>query len=251
MFACRFMPLGEIVRHNIKTAMPLCSSSEMRNIERGYYCRACDFAAEFMHMCRPDAENPIIKFKNLDVLEDSFKSSNFVICYSGHFANYEVMTKLPLIVGDVTMYNFYQASSVKEIDSYICGIRSRYGAKLVPTDKGIKELISLRNNNQHKKVLIGSLADLRNAKNPSYVTLFGKSYAAYRGTERLGQLLDAKFLYAKMTSEIRGQYKVEFIPLEKAGYGTDCTATQAFFRCLENNVRTQPELWMLWGAYSL
>lgn len=251
MFSCRCQPIGEIVRHNIKVAFPYISTEQIRNIEKGYYRRACNFAAEFMHMCKRNNREPVVEFSNINVLYNAFSYSSFVVCYSGHFANYEALIKLPLKADDITMYNFYQPSSCKGIDAYVCDVRSQYGARLVPTDTGVREILKLRGKNDGKKILIGSLAELKHSGHPASAILFGRPYSAYKGTERLGELLGAKFLYAKITSKRRGHYSVEFVPLENAGYGTTRSATTAFFECLEDNVRTQPELWMLWGAQKI
>lgn len=250
------LPYQKETKANLQRAFPDRLPSELRQIEKSYYQRACEFAAEvvttFVHR---EAPSPRVRFVNLECLKEALRYTDFAVCYSGHFLNYEVLTHLPQHLEGVEMHCYYHPKGLRAVDRFVEGVRSRHGAKFIPTTSPLKALLSLRQETASgaKKYVIGSLADLKpQGSEAHHAPLFGKYVPAYCGTERVGRKLGAAFFYAKMLRTGRGCYEVELCPLVPSGTPrSEYPVTDMYFRQLEENIRQQPELWMLWATSRL
>lgn len=141
------------------------------------------------------------------------------------------------------------------MDDFVGKVRSRYGAKFIPTTSPLKTLLALKQKTTPgvQKYLIGSLADLNPMGKAAHSSPFFEGrVSAYCGTERVGRKLNAAFFYAKMLRTGRGCYEVELCPLVPSGTPrSEYPVTDMYFRQLEENIRQQPELWMLWATSRL
>lgn len=244
---------------NFISAFPDRNSFQIKEIEKKYYHSLCGFMAESIKSIDFTAEEmkQRVKYKNLDTLNSLLNKYKYVVCYSGHVANYEWMVGLPLHIQGYTMCNFYfSADANNPIEKHVKQTRSRFGAKLIPTKSPIKEIIKLKDlveNEQipHKGFVIGSLADLpASAKDAYRVKFLNKSYKVQTGTEKIGRKLNAAFVYGYTRCITRGYYEIEIQELNPSDADFNMFAyTEDFFRHLEKNIQEQPELWMLWGNF--
>ena len=251
-YRIRIFPFQTITRNNLQKAFPHYSLSEIYQIEREYYKRACDFAAESIMFYSSKGPNLTVDFKNIELLERLQKKHPFIICYSGHFLNYEILTLFPREMKNINLYCYYQPSGFTNIDNLTIKFRSRHGAKLIPTTYPLKSISSTTNNTCNNISILGSLADIMPQTKHTHIThLFGQKIRAYYGTEKIGRKLNATFVYTRMKRIERGHYQVNFIPINsnnKKYMKSPYTTTDDFFDCLEENIRKQPDLWMLWGT---
>lgn len=250
-FHFHLFPFQKCTCRNLHSAFPTYTKEALSQIEYNYYACALEFSIELLEICSKKGTYPQVNFVNIDVLHDAFKSTDFVVCYCGHFLNYEVLTCLSKQYSEYEMCCFYQPSNVKEIDEYLTISRSRYGAHLIPTTSPLRKLLKLKIDNEnrdvHRKYIVGSLADLKPLKDTtSCISFLNQQMYIYNGTERIGARLNAAFLYADICCPSKKVYNVEFKPLDCQS--TRHSITEQYFSLLQDNIKRQPEIWMLWGT---
>ena len=251
IFPFHLFPFQRVTRRNLRAAFPSYTKNILSEIEYNYYLNALEFSVEMLESFSNKGSRPLVNFLNFDVLQKAFESTDFVVCYCGHFLNYEVLTCLPEQYPEYEMYCYYQPSGLKEIDEFVEKSRSKYGAHLIPTTSPLRKLLELKKNNDdrdvHRKYLIGSLADLKPLNNQKTSILFLNQYMyIYNGTERIGTRFDASFLYADISCHSKNVFDVEFKPLDS--HSTKLSITDQYFLFLQDNIKRQPEIWMLWGT---
>lgn len=245
-------------RVNMASAFPEKDKDELRMIRKAYFKMACHFAVETASAISFSQEEmrKRMTYKNIDLLRKLLDEHKYVVCYSGHVANYEWMTGLPLEIPGYGMCNFYKSTSIENnlLADFIKRKRGRFGARLIPTCSPLREIVNYRDEienkrNEDKGFVIGSLSDMYDdSDNAHIVKLFNWSFRPYTGTERIGRRLNAAFLYGKISCRNRGFYEMTFEQLQPEDSKTNPFAyTDDFFRHLEKNIREHPELWMMWG----
>ena len=245
-------------RVNMASAFPEKDKDELRMIRKAYFKMACHFAVETASAISFSQEEmrKRMTYKNIDLLRKLLDEHKYVVCYSGHVANYEWMTGLPLEIPGYGMCNFYKSTSIENnlLADFIKRKRGRFGARLIPTSSPLREIVNYRDEienkrNEDKGFVIGSLSDMYDdSDNAHIVKLFNWSFRPYTGTERIGRRLNAAFLYGKISCRNRGFYELTFEQLQPEDSKTNPFAyTDDFFRHLERNIREHPELWMMWG----
>lgn len=247
----KFLPFRQQTRMNLYQAFPEKDERWINRMESEYYHRVCEFGAELIHMFAPKKNKDLhLIIKNIELLESSFQKSDYVVCYAGHFLNYEILTHLPCMYPQFRLLCYYQSSQLKKIDHFIKSARAKFGAELIPTSSPLKELLRIKNeNNTHQKYILGSLADLKPSKAKiHYSPFFHKRIGVRDGTEKVGKKIGASFLYAKIIRKELGSYEIEFIELKKNILKNDESITDCFIRELERNIQEQPDSWMLWAT---
>lgn len=241
-----------VAKRNLSAAFPQYGDVALKAIESKYYCCCGEFLVQFLKsISRSKTSQPFVRFVNIDALKEAQRKHKAIICYSGHFLNYEVTTLLPEFCHCLSCYYLYHASKSKKIDDFIKKNRAKHGAILISNKLQIRRIFEAYNpqNTSSNALLIGSLADHAPKGESLYRTkLFGLNVSAYNGTEKIGKSLDACFFYAKIFRLSRGEYEVKFVPMSTHGSEsiTDC-----YFRHLEQNITMQPEIWLLWGSNRL
>ena len=250
-FPFHLFPFQKTTQRNLRSAFPSYTEKTLSDIEYKYYINALEFSIELLENFSNRKGLPLVNFMNMDVLQKTFELTDFVFCYSGHFLNYEVLTCLPEQYPEYEMYCFFQPSGLKEIDKYVEKSRSKHGAHFIPTTSPLRTLLELKKINDdrdvHRKYIIGSLADLKPLNNQvSSISFFNQHMYVYNGTERIGTRLNASFLYVDMSCNSKKVYNVEFKTLDS--HSTKLSITDQYFLFLQDNIRRQPEIWMLWGT---
>lgn len=259
LIRCRIFPFHKTIRKSIKTLLQI-EDEEAAKIEKKHLKCMCDFAAEFLHMGKISKEEvkQHMTYKNIELLESILQEGKNVCCYCGHMIGYELFVGLPLWLPNVAMCNFYHAPELKFIDEWMCKRRSRYGAISIDIKNPLRKLLKLKNDiesgkSQYKGLVLGSLADLppNSTSSSAQMTFFNKSVPFLTGTERVGRKLNATFLYAKIKIKERGYYEIELVELKPNDPSSVNAYTKEFVKELEQNIKEQPELWMMWHSNPL
>ena len=251
-----WFPLGGEIRKRIRIAFPNQSEEWRIELEDRFYKKSTDFMAEFIkYLSWPNSEIVNrMNFVNLELLQQLLHKYHYVVCYSGHFVNYELFAGLPERICDYGMCNFYDDSMRQFpcLDKWLRSLRDRCGAISIPISSPLRKILNLHdeienNQNKLKGFVIGSLLDTRNhSKNVSSCTIMGQKFPLHYGTERIGKRIGAAFVYAHISSPKRGFYNVV---LERLKPDEDGSYMDAYIKALEKNIKMQPELWLMWGAF--
>ena len=254
-----FLPFAKTIRRNLRVAFPEKNKAELRETEKKYYNTICDFAVESMktHSFSCEDITRRVEYKNLDILLKLLKEYKYVVCYSGHVANYEWMIGLPLSIPGYRVFNYYMpVGDNNPIEKFIKDSRSKYGATLIPVSSPLRELLCAKNDIENgisdaEGFVLGSLADMGSRlKNSHKINFLGQTTGVQTGTERVGRKLGAAFVYGKILRKERGYYEIELQELSPMDANSNKYAyTEEFYRQLEKNIKEYPELWLMWGNY--
>ena len=254
----RYDRLTETAKRNLRRSFPDLASGIINRICTEHMRCCIDYLFEFIRYDRL-SEAKIRQrcvFHNIELLLKSFKDYDFIICYSGHFINYELATSLPLHLEGYGMCHLYLGGEHNVIQDWILSVRNRFGAINIPTTNPLRTIIKLnqslkQSNSFAKGYVFGTLADMDTKEdNPHVASFFKHDFEVLTGSERIGRKYGMKFVFAEIIRPQRGYYEVTFKEIiPKVSPNEVPTAyTDEFVRMLEDNVRKQPEIWMLWST---
>lgn len=195
-------------------------------------------------------------FKNLEVLEKLSQNHQFILCYSGHIVNFEMLTSLPLHTKDIGMCHLYLSAPHSEGHSWLLKERGKYGAINIPSKSPIRPLLKIKEEmdmgkSPYKCFVFGSLSDMDPKKDDLHsVPFLEHTLEVKTGAEKIGRRLKMAFCYANIRMPKRGYYEVSFEELipKKNPDLYEFAYTDEFVRKLEENIKQQPEIWMQWGS---
>lgn len=247
----------KVPMRNFFRVFPMKNDKQLKSITYKYLTAFIDYFVEFIKFTSFSKEKAMSHccFSGLDVLERLVDKHGMVLCYSGHFVNFEIFTLLPLYTKDIGMCHLYLSTPSSKWLDWLLNERSKYGAINIPSKSPLKKLLELRSEvkngtSKYKGYIFGSLSDMDPKHDDKHSALFlGHRLEVKTGAEKIARKMGMGFCYAHIKREKRGYYKVDFReivpdsdPLKDAFAYTD-----EFVHQLELNVLEQPEIWMQWG----
>ncbi len=166
-----------------------------------------------------------------------------VLILTGHLGNWELMTFMGKIANAPTQV-VYRPLDFKPMDRFIAGVRTRFGARLIPKSKAtLRILKSLK-----RAEMVVILFDQRvNKRKGIFVDFFGEPACTTKGLAFLalktGSPVVPMFLF-RTPDGFRAEFGAE-MPLLRSGYlEADIRInTQRYNDCLETFVRRYPDQW--------
>ena len=238
----------KVVHQNIKDSFPDKSKIECFEIERTYYVHMCDLFMEslkYFSISEKEMRKRMV-YKNLEQARLSLKNGKTIGLYMGHYANWEWVSSLPLVVGDISQCcQLYHPLQNLIFDRLIGYTRERWGGVNIPANESIRHIIKL-----NKPLVIGFIADQVPLSNSiHYWTRFlhHENTPVFTGAERLMKKLDMDVYYLDVRRVKRGYYEAEFklittTPKECAEF----QLTEDYTRMLEQTINEAPPYW-LWS----
>ncbi len=257
MVHLQIFSINKEVKCRIEKAFPDETSENRRIIENNFYKNVANFGAEFVKFITW-SDNEIanhINFKNISLLSELLAQHRYVVCYAGHFINYELYTGLPMKLDNkYGMCSFYDdtiRSVCPALNQWLERLRSRCGCICVPISSPLKKILCLHSEietgkSQLKGFVIGSLLDTRKfGVNERRTLIMGEEFPLHYGTEKIGRRIGAAFVFAHINCLERGLYEVT---LEQLNPDSEGSYMKAYINALERNIRSQPSLWLMWGS---
>ena len=201
----------EIVRSNLKRALPHFSEAEYKRIEKGFYRHLCDIFLEIIKSMGMTQNEMTERFqvKNIEVLTQFEKEnrSAFILC--GHYASWEWMMSLGYHMNHIG-YGIYRPLKNPYFDRLIKRVRSRHNAFMIPQREAAKIIRNKESNNQRGVYGFASDQSPRPTPKTYWRTFMGIEVPVYTGAERLSRELNIPLVFAKINRFKRGFYEVEF-----------------------------------------
>ena len=241
----------KVVHNNIKDSFPEKSKIERFKIERMYYVHLCDLFIEsikYFSISETSMRKRLV-YTNGEVMKDSLRRGKMVGLYLGHFCNWEWISSMPLLVGELGQCSqLYHPLQNMIFDRLVAYTRERWGGVNIPASESIRHIIKLKQ--QGKPLVIGFIADQVPMTNSiHYWTNFlnHKDTPVFTGAERLMKKLDMDVYYVDVHKVKRGYYEITFklITSTPKEY-PDFQITEEYTQLLEKNIREEPPYW-LWS----
>lgn len=133
------------VKRNLETVFNGMDKNTERSIIHHYYRNLYDFTFELAknsyHSDYKICEE--CRFTNIELIKTLLQQNKKILCYSGHFVNYELLVSFPLHIQHICMGNLYYSGKRNLLTDWLAKTRQRYGAINIPHNSPIKPILAM------------------------------------------------------------------------------------------------------------
>ncbi|MBI3909329.1 MAG: lysophospholipid acyltransferase family protein [Armatimonadetes bacterium] len=176
-------------------------------------------------------------------LEAAFARGQGVILITAHYGNWELLGPR-LLVSGYPVHAIVRDADDPGLNTLINDIRTRWGAKMYPRRLGARRALELLRRNE----LLVVLLDQNVAEGGIFVEFFGRPASTATGAARLAHRTGAALVCAFSIRQADRTHRVRVLPAllpdPKAPVEDEIRRlTAALTRCIEEQIREQPEPW--------
>ncbi len=240
-----------VVHENIKSSFPKLSPRKRWMIERRCYTHFCDLMVESVKFFSISEWNMKrrMRFKGIELLEESFRNGRSCGVYLGHYGNWEWISSMPLWVNpDLCLCTqLYHQLENYVTDQLILYTRRRFGGVNIEVNQSIKDMVRYRN--EGRPIMVGFIAD----QTPYWDNIYywndflNHETPWFTGAERIMQKLDMDVYYLDVRRIRRGFYVAEYKRITTTPNSTEqFWLTDQYAKMLEHTIMRAPSYW-LWS----
>jgi KDO2-lipid IV(A) lauroyltransferase len=230
----------------VMDGLALCLSGSdaaaLRGRAKEFYAGLGRIVAEFLYGARMTTAEfeERVRFENDSVVRDALAAGRRVLVVAGHQCNWEwLLLEISRRFGE-QIVSPYKPISREGADRWARGVRQRFGAIMVPAKEFGPYLVSRR----RQVRMIAMAADQSpSAKSETQVWLpfFGRETSFFQGPGWIGEKLRFEPVFAAMSPDGRGRYRVRFRPMSAPGERLDAEQIlTSYVRELEALIRQHP-----------
>lgn len=235
-----------VVMMNLRNSFPEKTEAEIREIASHYYSYVCDVIVESLKAMKMDDSETRKRCTTAphDWLDKLYEENRSVILVTGHYGNWEWASACFRLNTPYDLSVIYRPLSNKHFDRLVAGMRSRFGIKIVPESRTLREMAASR-----KQVTATAfVADQSAPAGYAYWTTFlNQDTSIYTGPEKLARKFNYPVVFVNMHRLRRGYYEMttELLCLNP-DETADGEISEAFARRLEKDILKNPVTW-LWS----
>lgn len=240
----------KVVRENLEASFPEKTIHELRQIERRFYHRLCDYFVETVKMktmSRKEIRRRMV-FKGTELVNECVNEGQSCAVYLGHTFNWEWITSLPLWVTEKAHCGqLYHALENSTFDRLFLNLRQRWGAECIALVDILRKTIEYKQKQQ--PTVFGYIGDQVPHWNNihHWCQFLNHDTPVMTGTERIAIKNQQALFFLQVKQIKRGYYEATFRLMTRTPQMLkEYEATDIYFQMLEENIRQQPELW-LWS----
>jgi Kdo2-lipid IVA lauroyltransferase/acyltransferase len=237
----------QVIRGQLEKVFPESSGAERERIHKRFLKNFCDVMVEVLKSVSMTNDDMCgrVQIVNLDAARQYLDAGQSVMLVTSHLGNWEWLLHGVTLQLGYPVDAAYKPLHDQWAERLMLGIRSRFGARLVPA----KELLAdfLRRRGVVRAVAMNAdQAPVSTDKR--YWTLFlGQDTAFYIGAEQIARATRLPILYVRVRRVRRGYYEVELKQLWDGREVTEPnTVTERYARACELDVLASPADW-LWS----
>lgn len=233
----------KVVLSNLKIAFPEKSEQELKIIRKNFYHHFVDLFMEMIKTFTISNEEILKRFHlvNKDELTIFMNKHKNVLLMSSHYANYEWLFSLNLLVKHHG-FGAYKKVKNKYFDNFIKKSRGRFNSELVSTKEFLNKVAE--NDAKEIKCIYGLLSDQspRLNKTHHWTNFFGVKVPVFTGAEMLSKKYNYPVIYIDTIKIKRGFYEARMqILTENPREVPDYEISDLFMRRLEEKIKKKPE----------
>lgn len=238
----------KVVLENLRNSFPEKTESERQEIARKFFRYLPDIMVEAVKAKSISKREVMRRFEFIDSEEvyRHFEAGKGVIGVTAHYGNWELgihrlslMTAFPRLV-------VYKPMSDKSFEQVYNGVRSRFGATMVPMKQILRHVVKLRNA-PHISVFV---ADQTPGYQDSdyYMPFLNQDTLVFTGPERIARMTKLPLVFCEIRrKEKRGFYSCKFTTLvENPDDYSEHEITKIHNEFTERIIREEPQYW-LWS----
>lgn len=229
-----------VIRGNLRRSFPALGDDERRRIRSEFVTRQSEILAELDYSRALSAEELRLRVQFEDPA-GVLQGDERLVLVTGHQCNFEwLLLRVSLELRDDLVCVYKQMNS-RRAEGYFTRIRTRFGARLLPSTAIRQELRTIR-----KARAFGLVADQvpRTSPERHWTQFLHQHTAFFMGPERMARLLRARTVFIAMRRLGRGRYVITLEPLTAPGERpADGEVTERYARALERVIVADPAGW--------
>lgn len=236
----------KVVFKNLRNSFPDKTEAEIQLIGKKFYKKFPDLIVEAIKMATISEQQikDRIELVNQDEIDRHLNNGKGIICVTSHYSNWEwgihrlsFMTNFPRLV-------IYKPLNNKNFDDVYNGIRTRFGATMVPMKQILRHIARLRN----KPYFSVFVADQTPVYQDSdyYLQFLNQETLVYTGPERIAKMTNNPIVFCEIIpKDRRGYYYAKFTTLvENPAEYADHEITHIHNKYTEELIQKKPEFWL-------
>lgn len=237
----------QVVTNNLRNALPNKSEKEIKAIRRKFYRYFCDLILETLKTLTitPEAVRRRVAFGEKDqaLFQQFADQGQSVMIVMGHWGNWELAGARFAVEKISPLFVIYHPLRNPYFEKLVVHMRTRLGNGLFSMKDTFREMVRRRK----ELTATAFIADQtpHNLKTAIWTKFMQQDTPVFPGPEALAKKLDYPVIYVGARRLKRGYYRLECEVLFAEPQKTeDGTITERHTRRLEQDIITQPEIWL-------
>jgi Kdo2-lipid IVA lauroyltransferase/acyltransferase len=235
-----------VALENIRKSFPMMTETEARRLLRRVYTHFGRVFFEIPHILKLERDNltDYVEFAGEENLEKALSKRKGVFILTAHFGNWEFMcAAASLKLGKVAVVA--RPLDFAPMDWVINGLRSRFGAAIIPHKEAARRIIGALRENKLVGILLDQKEDWYQG---AFVPFFGRWACTNKGLAVLALRTGTPVVPAFSVKQADGRYRIIFdkeVNLQRTGDKLRDVEdnTEIFTRIIEKYVRRNPDHW--------
>jgi len=236
----------KVVIDNIQNTFIEKSQTEVIKLKNNFYDYFFELIVEIIKLLSisKDELNKRFTFSNINVIKQALKKNKSVIVVVGHYGNWEWALRSASNLIDTKIIGVYKRINNTIFEWLLLKIRSNTNVLPVEIKSLSRELV----NNNEKKIY-AMVADQSPTLEQSNVRInfLNRDTLVYTGVEKISKKYNMPVFYLNIKLTSKGYYESTFEEINSKNInGKKLEITKEFFSKLENQIKSEPRLW-LWS----
>ena len=236
----------KVVIDNIQNTFIEKSQTEVIKLKNNFYDYFFELIVEIIKLLSISNNelNKRFTFSNINVIKQALKKNKSVIVVVGHYGNWEWALRSASNLIDTKIIGVYKRINNTIFEWLLLKIRSNTNVLPVEIKSLSRELV---NNNEKKIYAI--VADQSPTLEQSNVRInfLNRDTLVYTGVEKISKKYNMPVFYLNIKLTSKGYYESTFEEINSKNInGKKIEITKEFFSKLENQIKSEPRLW-LWS----
>ena len=236
----------KVVIDNIQNTFIEKSQTEVIKLKNNFYDYFFELIVEIIKLLSISNNelNKRFTFSNINVIKQALKKNKSVIVVVGHYGNWEWALRSASNLIDTKIIGVYKRINNTIFEWLLLKIRSNTNVLPVEIKSLPRELV---NNNEKKIYAI--VADQSPTLEQSNVRInfLNRDTLVYTGVEKISKKYNMPVFYLNIKLTSKGYYESTFEEINSKNInGKKIEITKEFFSKLENQIKSEPRLW-LWS----
>ena len=236
----------KVVIDNIQNTFIEKSQTEVIKLKNNFYDYFFELIVEIIKLLSISNNelNKRFTFSNINVIKQALKKNKSVIVVVGHYGNWEWALRSASNLIDTKIIGVYKRINNTIFEWLLLKIRSNTNVLPVEIKSLPRELV----NNNEKKIY-AMVADQSPTLEQSNVRInfLNRDTLVYTGVEKISKKYNMPVFYLNIKLTSKGYYESTFEEINSKNInGKKLEITKKFFSKLENQIKSEPRLW-LWS----
>ena len=236
----------KVVIDNIQNTFIEKSQTEVIKLKNNFYDYFFELIVEIIKLLSISKNelNKRFTFSNINVIKQALKKNKSVIVVVGHYGNWEWALRSASNLIDTKIIGVYKRINNTIFEWLLLKIRSNTNVLPVEIKSLTRELV----NNNEKKIY-AMVADQSPTLEQSNVRInfLNRDTLVYTGVEKISKKYNMPVFYLNIKLTSKGYYESTFDEINSKNInGKKLEITKEFFSKLENQIKSEPRLW-LWS----